>query len=41
MSTALVAFLISLGAGGFGSMVGIGGGLVIVPLLSVFLGYDV
>ncbi len=41
MSAALVAFLVSIGAGGFGSMVGIGGGLVIVPLLSVLLGYDV
>lgn len=41
MSAALVAFLVSVGAGGFGSMVGIGGGLVIVPLLSVLLGYDV
>ncbi len=41
MSALLVAFLVSIAAGGFGSMVGIGGGLVIVPLLSVFLGYDV
>jgi uncharacterized membrane protein YfcA len=41
MSAVLVAFLVSVGAGGFGSMVGIGGGLVIVPLLSVVLGYDV
>ena len=41
MSAVLVAFLVSIGAGGFGSMVGIGGGLVIVPLLSVVLGYDV
>lgn len=41
MSAALIAFLVSIGAGGFGSMVGIGGGLVIVPLLSVVLGYDV
>jgi len=41
MSAALVAFLVAIGAGGFGSMVGIGGGLVIVPLLSVLLGYDV
>ena len=41
MSVALIAFLVSIGAGGFGSMVGIGGGLVIVPLLSVALGYDV
>lgn len=41
MSAALVAFLVSVAAGGFGSMVGIGGGLVIVPLLSLVLGYDV
>ena len=41
MSAALVAFVVSIGAGGFGSMVGIGGGLIIVPLLSVLLGYDV
>ncbi len=41
MSAALIAFLVSIAAGGFGSMVGIGGGLVIVPLLSVVLGYDV
>jgi len=41
VSAALIAFLVSVGAGGFGSMVGIGGGLVIVPVLSVALGYDV
>ena len=41
MSAALIAFLVSIAAGGFGSMVGIGGGLIIVPLLSVALGYDV
>jgi uncharacterized protein len=41
VSAALIALLVSIGAGGFGSMVGIGGGLVIVPLLSVGLGYDV
>jgi len=41
VSAAQIAFLISIGAGGFGSMVGIVGGLVIVPLLSVLLGYDV
>jgi uncharacterized membrane protein YfcA len=41
VSAAFVALLVSIGAGGFGSMVGIGGGLVIVPLLSVGLGYDV
>jgi uncharacterized membrane protein YfcA len=41
MSVALMAFLVSLGAGGFGSLVGVGGGLIIVPALSVGLGYDV
>ena len=41
MSAALIAFVASAAAGGFGSMVGIGGGLVIVPVLSVLLGYDV
>lgn len=41
MSAALIAFVVSIAAGGFGSMVGIGGGLVIVPLLSMALGYDV
>ncbi len=41
MSSALIALLVSVGAGGFGSLVGIGGGLVIVPVLSVGLGYDV
>jgi hypothetical protein len=40
LSAALIAFLVSIGAGGFGSMVGIGGGLVIVPMLTVVLGYD-
>ena len=41
MSAALIVLLVSVGAGGFGSLVGIGGGLIIVPLLSVGLGYDV
>lgn len=41
MSVAIVAFLVSIGAGGFGSLVGIGGGLIIVPLLSIFLGHDI
>jgi uncharacterized membrane protein YfcA len=40
VSAALGAFLVSIAAGGFGSMVGIGGGLVIVPVLSLVLGYD-
>jgi uncharacterized membrane protein YfcA len=37
----LVAFVVSVAAGGFGSLVGIGGGIVIVPLLTVGLGHDV
>ncbi len=41
MSVALVAFLVSISAGGFGSLVGIGGGLIIVPMLSIALGYDI
>jgi uncharacterized membrane protein YfcA len=41
VSVALVAFVVSLAAGGFGSLVGVGGGLIIVPALSVGLGYDV
>lgn len=41
MSAAFVAFVVSVGAGGFGSLVGIGGGLIIVPVLSVGLGHDV
>jgi uncharacterized membrane protein YfcA len=41
VSLALIAFLASIAAGGFGSLVGIGGGLIIVPVLSIALGYDV
>ena len=41
MSAALLVFIVSIGAGGFGSLVGIGGGLIIVPLLSIGLGHDV
>jgi uncharacterized membrane protein YfcA len=37
----LLAFLAAIGAGGFGAMVGIGGGLVLVPLLAVGMGVDV
>ena len=37
----LVAFLASSLAGGFGSMIGIGGGLIIVPTLTIALGHDV
>src|SRR5512141_90443 len=34
----LMVFLAALAAGGFGAVVGVGGGLVLVPLLSVGLG---
>lgn len=34
-------FLVSIAAGGFGSLVGIGGGLIIVPVLSTLLGYEI
>ncbi len=34
----LLVFIASLAAGGFGAVVGVGGGLVLVPLLSVGLG---
>lgn len=36
----IVAFAAALGAGAFGALVGVGGGLVIVPVLSVFLGVE-
>jgi uncharacterized membrane protein YfcA len=41
VSLALLAFLASTAAGGFGSLVGIGGGLIIVPVLTIALGHDV
>jgi len=41
MSAALVAFIFAVAAGGFGSLVGIGGGLIIVPVLTIALGVDV
>ena len=34
----LLAFVASIAAGGFGAIVGVGGGLILVPLLSVGLG---
>ena len=37
----LLAFVASIGAGGFGALIGVGGGLVLVPLLTVGLGVDV
>jgi uncharacterized membrane protein YfcA len=40
VSIALIAFAVSVAAGGFGALVGIGGGVVIVPVLTIALGYD-
>lgn len=41
LPTELLAFLASIGAGAFGALVGIGGGLIIVPLLTVVLGVPI
>jgi uncharacterized protein len=41
VSDLLPVFLASLVAGGFGSLVGIGGGLIIVPVLSTLMSYDI
>lgn len=37
----LLAFAVAIGAGAFGALVGIGGGLIIVPMLTVALGVDI
>ena len=37
----LLVFVAAIAAGGFGALVGIGGGLIIVPLLSIGLGVDI
>jgi uncharacterized membrane protein YfcA len=37
----ILAFVAAIGAGLFGSLAGIGGGLIIVPLLTVALGVDI
>ncbi len=39
--TLLLAFVACVGAGAFGSMVGLGGGIIIIPVLSQVLGYDI
>ncbi len=41
MSDLLPVLVASMVAGGFGSLVGIGGGLIIVPVLTTLLGYDI
>lgn len=37
----LIAFVAAIGAGSFGALVGVGGGLITVPLLTVGLGVDI
>ena len=37
----LLAFLAALGAGAYGALIGVGGGLIMVPLLTVFLGVEI
>src|SRR5512139_1611992 len=37
----LVVFLISLGAGALGSLLGLGGGLILVPVLTLLLKVDI
>lgn len=37
----LLCFVAAIGAGGFGALVGVGGGLILVPLLTVVAGVDV
>ena len=37
----LLVFLAALGAGAFGALLGVGGGLIMVPLLAAFLGVEI
>jgi uncharacterized protein len=37
----LIAFVAAIGAGSFGALVGVGGGLITVPLLTIGLGVDI
>lgn len=41
LTTELLALLAAVGAGAFGALVGVGGGLIIVPLLTVGLGVPI
>src|SRR2546427_4604370 len=36
----LILFIASIAAGALGSIVGIGGGLIVIPILTLFLGVD-
>src|SRR5256885_6042749 len=37
----LTLFIASIAAGALGSIVGIGGGLIVIPILTLFLGVDI
>jgi uncharacterized protein len=37
----VLVLLAAIGAGAFGAVVGVGGGLILVPLLTIFLGVDI
>jgi len=37
----LILFVASIAAGALGSIVGIGGGLIVIPILTLFLGVDI
>jgi uncharacterized membrane protein YfcA len=41
IATELLVFAAAIGAGAFGSLVGVGGGIMLVPLLTVALGVDI
>lgn len=37
----LVTFLMSLAAGALGSLLGLGGGIIVIPVLTLLLGIDI
>ena len=37
----LITFVGSLGAGALGALLGLGGGIIIIPMLTLFLGMDI
>src|SRR5512138_3573190 len=41
LSFTLIAFAISLGAGVLGSLLGLGGGIIVIPALTLLLGIDI
>src|SRR5258708_12511333 len=41
LASALVLLLIGFGAGGFGALAGVGGGIIITPLLAIYFGLPI